>query len=119
VPPPHPENRLAPTKSDLTNAPPNWRIESNHKTPATKACYEHSDETRIKTAQSLLRHANPSITMGTYTHAITGDKRQAQSKSGRDDSAAGKCANRGNGEGYGLMCTALCTTPFQQVVLSC
>ena len=34
----------------------------------------------MKTAQSLLRHANPGITMGIYTHAITGDERQAQSK---------------------------------------
>jgi integrase len=34
----------------------------------------------IKTAQSLLRHANPSITLGIYAHAIDKKKRSAQSK---------------------------------------
>ena len=34
----------------------------------------------VKTAQSLLRHANPNITLGIYTHAIDQKKRSAQSK---------------------------------------
>ena len=34
----------------------------------------------MKTAQSLLRHANPSITFGIYAHAINEKKRSAQSK---------------------------------------
>jgi integrase len=34
----------------------------------------------IKTAQSLLRHANPNITLGIYAHAIDKKKRSAQSK---------------------------------------
>jgi len=34
----------------------------------------------VKTVQSLLRHANPGITMGIYTHAVDSKKRSAQSK---------------------------------------
>jgi integrase len=34
----------------------------------------------VKTAQSLLRHANPNVTLGIYTHAIDQKKRSAQSK---------------------------------------
>jgi integrase len=34
----------------------------------------------VKTAQSVLRHANPGITLGIYSHAIDGKKRSAQSK---------------------------------------
>jgi len=34
----------------------------------------------VKTVQSLLRHANPSITMGIYTHAVSAKKREAQSR---------------------------------------
>ena len=34
----------------------------------------------IKTAQSLLRHANPNITLGIYAHAIDQKKRSALSK---------------------------------------
>lgn len=30
--------------------------------------------------QSMLRHANPSITLGIYTHAVDKKKRSAQSK---------------------------------------
>jgi integrase len=34
----------------------------------------------MKTVQSLLRHANPAITMGIYTHAVSKKKREAQSR---------------------------------------
>ncbi len=34
----------------------------------------------VKTVQSLLRHANPNITMGIYAHAVDRKKRSAQSK---------------------------------------
>jgi site-specific recombinase XerD len=34
----------------------------------------------IKTVQSLLRHSNPSITLGVYAHAVTDRKRQAQTR---------------------------------------
>ena len=34
----------------------------------------------VKTVQSMLRHANPNITLGIYTHAIDKKKRAAQSK---------------------------------------
>jgi integrase len=34
----------------------------------------------VKTVQSLMRHSNPSITLGLYTHAIDATKRQAQSR---------------------------------------
>ena len=34
----------------------------------------------MKTAQSLLRHANPSMTMGIYTHAMSAQKREAQNR---------------------------------------
>jgi integrase len=34
----------------------------------------------MKTVQSLLRHANPSITMSIYTHAVSSKKREAQSR---------------------------------------
>ena len=34
----------------------------------------------VKTVQSLLRHANPSITIGIYTHAVNAKKREAQSR---------------------------------------
>jgi integrase len=34
----------------------------------------------VKTVQSLLRHANPSITIGIYTHAVSAKKREAQSR---------------------------------------
>lgn len=34
----------------------------------------------VKTVQSLLRHANPSITFGLYTHAVSSKKREAQSR---------------------------------------
>jgi integrase len=34
----------------------------------------------VKTVQSLMRHANSSITMNIYTHAVSSKKRRAQSK---------------------------------------
>jgi len=34
----------------------------------------------VKTVQSLLRHANPTITFGIYTFAVSTKKREAQSK---------------------------------------
>jgi len=34
----------------------------------------------VKTAQSLMRHANPNITMAVYTHPVQSKKREAQSK---------------------------------------
>jgi integrase len=34
----------------------------------------------VKTVQSLMRHANSSITMNIYTHAVTSKKRRAQQK---------------------------------------
>jgi integrase len=34
----------------------------------------------VKTVQSLLRHANPVITLGIYTHAVSEKKRHAQGK---------------------------------------
>jgi integrase len=34
----------------------------------------------VKTAQSLMRHANSNITMNIYTHAVSSKKRRAQSK---------------------------------------
>ncbi len=73
----------------------------------------------IKTVQSLLRHANPGITLGTYVHAVSSKKRAAQSKVGRDGPAAEEQrANCGGGR-YSLMCTILCTTRFQHLMLSC
>lgn len=38
------------------------------------------NEEDVKTVQSLLRHANPNITMGIYAHAVDRKKRSAQSK---------------------------------------
>ncbi len=50
-------------------------------------CFRHTFSTLmvgngedVKTAQSLLRHANPNITLGIYAHAIDQKKRSAQSK---------------------------------------
>lgn len=34
----------------------------------------------VKTVQALLRHANPSITMSIYTHAVSAKKRAAQAE---------------------------------------
>jgi integrase len=34
----------------------------------------------VKTVQSLMRHANSSITMDIYTHAVSSKKRRAQAK---------------------------------------
>jgi integrase len=34
----------------------------------------------VKTVQSLMRHANSTITMDIYTHAVDSKKRSAQSK---------------------------------------
>jgi site-specific recombinase XerD len=34
----------------------------------------------VKTAQSLMRHANPNITLALYTHPVSEKKREAQSK---------------------------------------
>jgi site-specific recombinase XerD len=34
----------------------------------------------VKTVQSLMRHSNPGITLGLYTHVIDATKRQAQSR---------------------------------------
>jgi site-specific recombinase XerD len=34
----------------------------------------------VKTAQSLMRHANPNITMALYTHPVNSKKREAQTK---------------------------------------
>jgi integrase len=34
----------------------------------------------VKTAQSLMRHANPNITMALYTHPVSSKKREAQTK---------------------------------------
>jgi integrase len=36
----------------------------------------------IKTSQELMRHASPSMTLGTYAQAITKDKREAQGRIG-------------------------------------
>lgn len=38
------------------------------------------NEEDVKTAQSLMRHANPNITLGLYAQAIDSRKRRAQSK---------------------------------------
>jgi integrase len=38
------------------------------------------NEVDVKTAQSLLRHANPAMTLGVYAHALDRKKREAQSK---------------------------------------
>jgi integrase len=38
------------------------------------------NEESVKTVQSLMRHANPNITLGIYTHAVDKKKRSAQSK---------------------------------------
>ncbi len=34
----------------------------------------------VKTVQSMMRHANPRLTLEVYTHAVDAKKRQAQSK---------------------------------------
>ena len=34
----------------------------------------------VKMVQTLMRHANPQVTLGIYTHAVDGKKRSAQSK---------------------------------------
>ncbi len=39
-----------------------------------------ANEESVKTVQSLMRHANPNITLGIYTHAVDKKKRSAQSK---------------------------------------
>jgi integrase len=38
------------------------------------------NEESVKTVQSLMRHANPNVTLGIYTHAVDKTKRSAQSK---------------------------------------
>ena len=38
------------------------------------------NDENVKTVQSLMRHANSSITMDIYTHAVSSKKRQAQAK---------------------------------------
>jgi site-specific recombinase XerD len=53
----------------------NWHV-SRH-TVSTLLASNGED---VKTVQSLLRHANPSITLGTYTHAVSRKKREAQSR---------------------------------------
>jgi len=40
----------------------------------------HANGEDVKTVQSLLRHANPGITLGTYTYAVNSKKREAQSR---------------------------------------
>ncbi len=74
----------------------------------------------VKTVQSLMRHANSNITMDIYTHAVSSKKRRGSKQGGGDGSAAGQESPSGGvHRGYGLMCTFLCTTPFQQLLLSC
>ena len=74
----------------------------------------------VKTVQSLMRHANSNITMNIYTHAVSSKKAPGSKHGGGDDSAAGQeGANGGRHRGYGLMFTFLCTTPSQQLLISC
>jgi site-specific recombinase XerD len=42
----------------------------------------------VKTAQSLLRHANVGITLGLYTHPVGSKKREVPSKVVENDSTA-------------------------------
>jgi integrase len=62
----------------------------------TTATWLLANGASVKTAQDLLRHANPTMTLGTYAQAIDKDKRGAQAQltamlgldSGDADSAA-------------------------------
>ena len=38
------------------------------------------NEEDVKTVQSMMRHANPNVTLGVYAHAVDRKKRAAQSK---------------------------------------
>lgn len=40
----------------------------------------YSNEQNVKTAQELMRHSAPTVTMGTYAQAVTAHKRQAQER---------------------------------------
>ena len=82
-------------------------------TPEPSQIYLGNGEDVKKTAQSMMRRANPNITMGIYTHPVK-SKRGAD-EGGGNDSAAGERANCGNGAGHGVMCTK----PFELLVLSC
>jgi Phage integrase family len=46
----------------------------------TTATWLLANGEKVKTAQELMRHATPSMTLGTYAQAISEDKRTAQSR---------------------------------------
>src|SRR5437868_6270450 len=56
----------------------------------------------VKTAQSLLRHANVGITLALYTHPVGSKKQEVQSKVVENDSTAGSRASCCKAKGYGL-----------------
>jgi integrase len=65
--------------------PPAQRAKINK--PITWHVFRHSfstllaeNEEDVKTAQSLMRHANSNITMNIYTHAVSSKKRRAQQR---------------------------------------
>ncbi len=64
--------------------PPGLRSESWRKNGLSQVVntleMERGGTEDIKTVQSLLRHANPGITMAIYTHAVSSRKRKAQSR---------------------------------------
>ncbi len=64
----------------------------------------------MKTVQSLMRHANSSITMDIYTHAVSSKKRRAQAKVVEMILPKGKTS--AGARGGRLMCTFLCTMTF-------
>ena len=57
----------------------NWHV-FRHTFSTLLAANGEEVKEEVKTVQSLLRHANPSITMGIYTHAVSSKKREAQSR---------------------------------------
>jgi hypothetical protein len=40
----------------------------------------YANENNLKTAQELMRHSTPNVTMGVYAQAVTEAKRQAQER---------------------------------------
>ncbi len=46
----------------------------------TTATWLLANGASVKTAQDLMRHANPTMTLGTYAQAVDGDKRGAQAQ---------------------------------------
>ena len=71
----------------------------------------------VKTVQSLLRHANPSITTGIYTHAVTAKKGEApclvgHGVAGNNKSTADICGARR----YSLIFTVLVYHAFFTVL---